>query len=92
MHTVLFYPDKMLWNRLFTTKQNEKLGPELAKDPICGMDVHPAHAYTTELGGQTYYFCSPGCKAAFKKSKKEGFDIRPMKIRKSHSSGGGCCH
>lgn len=38
----------------------------MARDPVCGMDV----AENTAAGksvykGQTYYFCSPGCKAAF---------------------------
>jgi len=36
------------------------------KDPICGMDVDPATAAgKTEYMGQTYYFCSAGCKKAF---------------------------
>lgn len=36
------------------------------KDPVCGMDVDPATAAgTSEYKGQTYYFCSPGCKKAF---------------------------
>ncbi len=36
------------------------------KDPICGMDVEEAEAAgQTEYEGETYYFCSPGCKAKF---------------------------
>ncbi|MFN3742835.1 MAG: YHS domain-containing protein [Anaerolineales bacterium] len=36
------------------------------KDPVCGMDVDPATAAgKSEYNGQTYYFCSPGCKKAF---------------------------
>jgi YHS domain-containing protein len=36
------------------------------KDPICGMDVDPkAAAGSSTYQGQTYYFCSKGCKAAF---------------------------
>ncbi len=37
-----------------------------AVDPVCGMKVDPST--TTErvdYGGQTYYFCSPGCRSAF---------------------------
>ena len=35
-------------------------------DPVCGMPVDPATAQqTSEYEGQTYYFCSPGCKGAF---------------------------
>lgn len=36
------------------------------KDPVCGMDVTPESAAgTSEYQGQTYYFCSPGCKSSF---------------------------
>ena len=38
----------------------------MAKDPVCGMDVDPKQAAgTSEYQGQTYYFCSAGCKKAF---------------------------
>jgi YHS domain-containing protein len=38
----------------------------MAKDPVCGMDVDEATAKrTAQYGGQTYYFCAPGCKKAF---------------------------
>ncbi|MEO7001645.1 MAG: XdhC family protein [Ktedonobacterales bacterium] len=39
---------------------------EEAIDPICGMtvDVATAH-YTSERGGQMYYFCCAGCKTRF---------------------------
>ncbi len=37
-----------------------------SRDPVCGMVVKPATAkHQTEHGGQTYYFCSAGCKAKF---------------------------
>ena len=36
------------------------------KDPVCGMDVDPETAAgKSEYKGQTYYFCSPGCKKSF---------------------------
>lgn len=39
-----------------------------AIDPICGMTVDIATArYSSTRDGQTYYFCSPGCKVAFEK-------------------------
>jgi xanthine dehydrogenase accessory factor len=39
---------------------------KLAVDPICGMEVDVAGAkWTAERGGQTYYFCAPGCRRAF---------------------------
>jgi Cu+-exporting ATPase len=35
-------------------------------DPVCGMDVDPATAAgKSEYKGQSYYFCSQGCKKAF---------------------------
>ena len=38
----------------------------MAKDPVCGMDVDERSAAgKSEYKGQTYYFCSPGCKRSF---------------------------
>lgn len=38
-------------------------------DPVCGMTVDPLTSpYRLESGGQTYWFCSAGCKAAFEKT------------------------
>ena len=38
----------------------------MAVDPVCGMQVDPQTArQSSEYQGQTYYFCSPGCKRAF---------------------------
>lgn len=35
-------------------------------DPVCGMSVDTANArFTVEYRGQTYYFCSTGCRRAF---------------------------
>jgi P-type Cu+ transporter len=42
------------------------LAPGLAKDPVCGMNVDPRTAkHRTEYRGQTYYFCSAGCRTKF---------------------------
>lgn len=39
---------------------------ELAKDPVCGMDVDPRVApYRSTHEGVTYYFCSASCQATF---------------------------
>ncbi|TME04425.1 MAG: YHS domain-containing protein [Chloroflexi bacterium] len=39
-----------------------------AIDPVCGMSVDPGHAeYRSFQKGETYYFCSAGCKEAFDK-------------------------
>jgi len=52
----------------------------MVKDPVCGMDVDPKKAAgQSEYQGQTYYFCSAGCKKAFDKEparyagKAEGY-------------------
>ena len=38
----------------------------MAKDPVCGMDVkEDSAAGKSEYQGQTYYFCSEGCKKSF---------------------------
>lgn len=44
----------------------------MAKDPVCGMEVEETRAAATSIyKGQTYYFCSPGCKAAFDKDPEK---------------------
>lgn len=44
----------------------EERSVEMAKDPVCGMDVEPASAAgSSEYKGKTYYFCAPGCKKSF---------------------------
>ena len=42
---------------------------EMAVDPVCHMDVDmkKPSGGTYEHGGQTYYFCGPGCRVAFSK-------------------------
>ncbi|HWB29215.1 MAG TPA: YHS domain-containing protein [Vicinamibacterales bacterium] len=38
----------------------------MAKDPVCGMTIDEARAAgKSEYQGQTYHFCSKGCKDAF---------------------------
>lgn len=42
----------------------------MAKDPICGMQVDPHKAAgQSDYQGQTYYFCSPGCKRKFDQNR-----------------------
>lgn len=44
----------------------------MVKDPVCGMDVDPKTATAkSEYQGQTYYFCSPGCKKSFDKEPQK---------------------
>ena len=41
-------------------------------DPVCGMDIDPATAAgKSEYKGQTYYFCSLGCKKSFDKDPEK---------------------
>jgi P-type Cu+ transporter len=41
-------------------------------DPICGMEVEPAQAAAdVEHAGKSYYFCSVGCAARFKKEPEK---------------------
>ncbi len=44
----------------------------MVKDPVCGMEIDPTPAAgKSEYQGQTYYFCSPGCKREFDKDPKK---------------------
>ena len=44
----------------------------MAMDPVCKMEVDPQTAPAkAEYKGQTYYFCAPGCKAAFEKDPEK---------------------
>jgi len=46
--------------------------PHVALDPVCKMEVEVANArWISEHDGETYYFCAPGCKAAFEKAPAE---------------------
>jgi alkyl hydroperoxide reductase subunit F len=37
----------------------------MKRDPVCNMECSEETAVTTEFGGQTYYFCSEGCRDKF---------------------------
>ncbi len=44
----------------------------MAKDPVCGMEVDEnSAAGKSEFKGQTYYFCSTGCKRSFDKEPEK---------------------
>ena len=44
----------------------------MVKDPVCGMDVNPKTAVNkVDYKGQTYYFCSPGCKKSFEQNPEK---------------------
>ncbi|HZW02668.1 MAG TPA: YHS domain-containing protein [Anaerolineaceae bacterium] len=47
----------------------------MAIDPVCGMEVDPTTAqWTSEYNGETYYFCSSGCKAEFEEDPQRYAD------------------
>jgi YHS domain-containing protein/uncharacterized membrane protein YraQ (UPF0718 family) len=47
-------------------EMEEMPSEEQVRDPVCGMTVDPTTAtQRAEFRGQTYHFCSPGCRAAF---------------------------
>ncbi len=47
----------------------------MATDPVCGMQVDQQQAQskglTSQHQGQTYYFCSPGCKRQFDQNPQQ---------------------
>ncbi len=44
----------------------------MAIDVVCKMEVDPKTAAAkSEYKGETYYFCAPGCKAAFDKDPEK---------------------
>lgn len=57
----------------------------MVKDPVCGMMVDAQNAPAkTEYKGETYYFCAPGCKAAFEQN--------PERYVTESAETHGCCH
>ena len=50
----------------------------MTTDPVCGMQVNreiaTAQALTSELDGETYYFCGTGCKLDFDEDPAKVFD------------------
>ncbi len=44
----------------------------MTKDPVCGMDVNEKQAKAkADYQGQTYYFCSDGCKQKFQANPQQ---------------------
>lgn len=56
----------------------------MTKDPVCGMDIDPKTAAgKSDYQGQTYYFCSPGCKKAFDKEPDKY--VKPVSHADEHT-------
>jgi YHS domain-containing protein len=49
-------------------KKLERGEINMAKDPVCGMEVDQSTEYRTDHNGKTYYFCSSNCKTTFNKN------------------------
>lgn len=45
-----------------------------ATDPVCGMEVDTNTDLQVEYEGQTYYFCSRGCKLEFQEDPEKYLD------------------
>jgi uncharacterized protein len=43
-----------------------------ARDPVCGMTVDRRKAVRLDVGGETHFFCGPGCRAKFELREAEG--------------------
>lgn len=51
---------------------DQKEVTEMARDPVCGMQVDEGTAAAKyEFQGKTYYFCSAGCKTAFEQDPQK---------------------
>ncbi len=62
-------------------------------DPVCEMMVDPKTAAAkAEYKGETYYFCAPGCKAAFEKDPEKYLDKTKQHEHAAHMGHGHCCH
>ena len=42
-------------------------GNHMVQDPVCRVFIPRENAVSEEIGGQTYYFCSPACAKTFQK-------------------------
>jgi YHS domain-containing protein len=44
----------------------------MARDPVCGREINQQNApERSEYEGQTFYFCSAGCKSDFERDPKD---------------------
>lgn len=57
----------------------------MVKDLVCGMEVDPRTAPAkSEYKGKTYYFCAPGCRAAFDRDPEKYLKGAEDERRHSH--------
>jgi uncharacterized membrane protein YraQ (UPF0718 family)/YHS domain-containing protein len=68
-------------------EMEEMPSEEQVRDPVCGMTVDPATTTERiERGGQTYYFCSSGCRAAFQKEPERYLEAAASAAGHHHHS------
>ena len=62
-------------------------------DPVCGMTVAPDGPHRLRHGGETYLFCSAGCRARFG-ADPESFLKQPAAVHEHHGAQqeSGACH
>lgn len=53
---------------------------QMAKDPVCGMDVDPLHPKggSSVYKGETFYFCNPKCKVKFDQDPEKYLNPEPV--------------
>lgn len=57
----------------------------MAVDPVCGMQIDENQVeWTAEYEGETYYFCAPGCRAAFLEAPRQYSHHRPDSASDHH--------
>ncbi len=49
-----------------TVRRGSPRGVQMARDPVCGTFVVPDHALSSTEGGRPVYFCSAGCRDAYR--------------------------
>ncbi len=47
--------------------EGQESGKQMVQDPVCRVFVPRENAVSETIGGQTYFFCSRSCAAAFQK-------------------------
>jgi Cu+-exporting ATPase len=61
--------------------------PDMATDPVCGMEVDEKTAvHTSVVDGKTYYFCAPGCKRSFDQDPHKYIHKAPPAMHDMHHS------
>ena len=67
-----------LFDRLFGKREPDTVvGAGVAEDPVCHMQVDTRTALRSAHGGQTFHFCSAGC--------KQQFDADPHRFMGAHA-------